>query len=172
MARLPPANVVERQVLALPAVQARIAEIAKQVETEARSIAARRALEDGTYAALIRAQPVNPATGSALVVAADRKSKWLEEGTGIYGPERRPIKPKRGKFLVFEVKDKQGGAPPVLRTAGGSLVGRRQPAKPGDLIFAKQVRGRPASWVMRDAAAAVAASLRGARFINRRPFQG
>lgn len=170
--RLPPADVVERQVLALPKVRERTTEIARQVQTEARTIAARRALEDGTYANLIQAEEADPVTGVARVVARDRKSTWLEEGTGIYGPEGRPIKPKRGRFLVFEVKAKAGGAPPVLRTGAGSLVGRREPAKPGELVFAKQVRGRPASWVMRDAAAAVAASLRRARFVNLRSFQG
>lgn len=172
MARLPPPEVVRAQVLALPVVRERVTEIAQQVETEARSLAARRALEDGTYAALIKATPADPVTGIARVTARDRKSKWLEEGTGIYGPEGRPIRPKRGKFLVFEVKEKRGGAPTVLRTAGGAVVGRRGPAQPGDLVFAKQVRGRPASWVMRDAAASVAASLRGARFLNLRSFQG
>lgn len=172
MARLPPPAVVEAQVLALPKVRDRITEIAQEVETEARGIAARRALEDGTYAALIKATPADPVTGIARVTARDRKSKWLEEGTGIYGPEGRPIRPKRGKFLVFEVTEKRGGPPPLMRSASGAVIGRRQPAEVGDLVFAREVRGRPASWVMRDAAAAVAASLRGGRFLNLRSFKG
>lgn len=30
-----------------------------------------------------------------------RYSRRVHDGTGIYGPRRRPIRPKRGKFLVF-----------------------------------------------------------------------
>lgn len=42
-------------------------------------------------------------------------ARHQEEGTGIYGPRKQEIKPKRGKFLVFK--------------------------KGGKLIFAKAVRG-------------------------------
>lgn len=44
---------------------------------------------------------------------------YQHEGTGIYGPKKRPIKPKHGKFLVWKDPDT------------------------GKLIFAKQVRGTP-----------------------------
>lgn len=43
-------------------------------------------------------------------------AKYQEFGTGIYGPRKAPIRPKRGKFLVFKGRD-------------------------GKMIFAKQVRG-------------------------------
>lgn len=170
--KLPPPAVVEAQVLRLAVVRDGTTAIAQRVQQEAQELAARRAHEDGTYAALIRTQPADPYTGVAKVVAHDRKSTWLEEGTGIYGPERRPIKPKNGRFLVFRITEKQGGPAPVIRSATGAIIGKRQPAKVGDLVFAKQVRGRPASWVMRDAAAAVAASIPGARFLNLRRYKG
>lgn len=38
--------------------------------------------------------------------ASDRPKglvEWLRFGTGIYGPRRTPIVPKRAKFLVFEI---------------------------------------------------------------------
>jgi len=43
-------------------------------------------------------------------------AKYQEYGTGIYGPYKRPIKPTRGRFLVFK-------------------------NKAGKTIFAKEVRG-------------------------------
>jgi len=52
---------------------------------------------------------------------------WVEVGTGIYGKRKQPIKPKRGKFLVWRDK------------------------KTGELIFARQVKGRPATPFFRPA---------------------
>ncbi|MBA9005934.1 HK97 gp10 family phage protein [Thermomonospora cellulosilytica] len=49
---------------------------------------------------------------------------WLHEGTGIYGPRGRPIRPVRAQFLRFEV--------------GGRIV------------YARQVRGMPGDqWLVR-----------------------
>lgn len=50
---------------------------------------------------------------------AEPYALFQHEGTGIYGPNKAPIKPKRGKFLVWKDADT------------------------GDLIFAKEVRGTP-----------------------------
>lgn len=47
---------------------------------------------------------------------------YVHEGTGIYGPRGRPIRPVRGRFLVFDV-----------RGAGGRAT----------TVFARQVRGMP-----------------------------
>ena len=52
---------------------------------------------------------------------------WVEVGTGIYGKRKQPIKPKRGKFLVWRDK------------------------KTGKLIAARQVKGRPATPFFRPA---------------------
>ena len=52
---------------------------------------------------------------------------WVEVGTGIYGKRKQPIKPKRGKFLVWRDK------------------------KTGELIFARQVKGRRATPFFRPA---------------------
>lgn len=160
--KLPPAEVIERHVLSLPPVADGCERIAREVQREAVALAYERAHDKGEFAAGIRVEPSFGA--GARVVATDRKSTWLEEGTGIYGPRRTPIRPKRAKFLVFRVdREWQGGGSP---TEGFGLTKTQ-----GRLIFAKQVRGREASWIMRDAAKVVAAR-HGLRFRNLRRFQG
>jgi hypothetical protein len=67
--------------------------------------------------------------GSALPYAI-----YQETGTGIYGPRGAPIRPKRGPYLVFTPK---GGNKPV---------------------FARQVRGAPATRFLTKALALTAAS--------------
>lgn len=161
--KLPPAAEIERQVLAMPQIREGVAEVAQQVEFEATLLASSRAFDEGDYAAGIERVPAfGP---GAIIRAQDRKSKWLEEGTGIYGPERTPIRPKRGQFLVFRLggpgHPKSSQRP--RRTSG--------PKRPGDLVFAREVRGRPASWVMRDASRIVAARF-GLRWRNLRAFRG
>jgi len=126
---MPPADVIERLVLGLPQVREGCARIASEVETEATQLAYERAFDVGTYAARIRTQLT--AGPGALVRAEDEKSRWIEEGTGVYGPKRRVIRPKKGKVLVFKIGD--------------------------ETIFAKSVKGRPASHVLRDASQRVAA---------------
>lgn len=143
--RLPSAATIERDVLDSLQVRRGCERVADEVAVEARELAARRAWDLGTYAARIRRQFSTSA--SQLVVAEDRKSRWLEQGTGIYGPRRTPIRPKRGKFLVFRVRE--AGSAPL-----GSMSGQ---LRESGLIFAREVKGRPASWVMRDAARRVAA---------------
>lgn len=117
--------------------------VGDRVVTAARSIAAREAFESGQYEARIDRVPTSKP--GAVVQARDPKSWWIERGTGIYGPRRRPIRPKKGEFLVFRVP-----------RAGG----RRED---GDLVFARQVRGRPATQTMERAARQVAAAI-GARW--------
>jgi len=57
---------------------------------------------------------------------------YLHEGTGIYGPKRRPIRPIHRQFLRFEVK------------SGTAARGRRR------VVFAKQVRGMKGDkWLVR-----------------------
>lgn len=62
---------------------------------------------------------------------------YLHEGTGLYGPKRRVIRPVSAKFLRFEVK--------------GPGPGGRVPAKGRRaVVFAKFVRGvKPDKWLVR-----------------------
>ena len=58
---------------------------------------------------------------------------YVHEGTGIYGPKGQPIKPKRGRYLVFEARN-----------------ARTTPRGRGNLVFARQVRGqRPNRFLLR-----------------------
>lgn len=163
MARLPPPDVIERDVLAMRTVREQVERLADEVALEGTVLAYERAFDEGTLAANIRTVP---GSGSTVTVAmtggrADKPQlpEWIEGGTGIYGPERRRITPKRGRYLVFKVAK---GAPRA------SMSGRRTES---GLIFAKSVRGREASWIMRDAAQRVATRL-GLRFRNLRDWQG
>lgn len=50
---------------------------------------------------------------------------YVHEGTGIYGPKGQPIRPRRGRYLVFEARN-----------------ARTTPRGGGNLVFARQVRGQ------------------------------
>lgn len=64
------------------------------------------------------------------VYAAANYARFVNVGTGIYGPAHRVITPRRGKFLVFRPK---GPAGPGINRAPGSR----------GLVFARSVRGSP-----------------------------
>jgi hypothetical protein len=53
-------------------------------------------------------------------------SLWVHDGTGIYGPRGRPIRPRRARYMVF-------------RGSGGTMV------------YARSVRGQRANPYLRDA---------------------
>lgn len=42
---------------------------------------------------------------NGLVIADAPYAAFVESGTGIYGPTGQPIRPKNGKFLVFETSE-------------------------------------------------------------------
>jgi phage gpG-like protein len=66
------------------------------------------------------------------IAAGVQYARYHQHGTGIYGPRKTPIKPKRGKALAFSVR---GGGRHVVRSVKGSParrmipVGGRLPAK-------------------------------------------
>lgn len=41
---------------------------------------------------------------TARVGSPLRKAVWIHHGTGVYGPRRTPIRPKRGRLLRFKPK--------------------------------------------------------------------
>jgi hypothetical protein len=107
---------------------------ARNVRDRARELARERSEESsGALPASIRYVTVE-GLGEGTVVAqvgSDlRHARWVEDGTGIYGPRGRPIKPVRAKFLVFESR----------------RFGRK--------IIASSVRGQPGKHYLRDALAA------------------
>jgi hypothetical protein len=154
--KLPPDAEIIRHVTSMRVTREGCERIGRDIEAECHALAASRAYDVGSYSAGFRMEPT--AVG-ARVVAEDPKSRWIEEGTGLYGPLRRRIVPVRGKVLVFELKS---GAP------SGSMSGKQ---RSDGLVFATSVAGRKASWVVRDASKIVAARY-GLRFQNMRPFQG
>lgn len=82
-------------------------------------------VDNGTLRASILQSPivVNGATISASVGTNLHYATYMEEGTGVYGPLGRPIRPKNKKVLAW----KNGGA----------------------WHFAKEVRGSRPRWYMR-----------------------
>jgi hypothetical protein len=142
---MPPAAEVERWVLTLPQVKAACDDIAGQVETEAAGLAFERAIDSGDYLHSIR-RVVDFDRVGVTIAATDRKARWIESGTGIYGPQRRRITPKKGKYLVFRVRERGSS----IRAGVSGRVSE------SGLIFARSVAGRPASHVMRDASKRVA----------------
>lgn len=82
----------------------------------------------------------------AFVHARASYAAYVEKGTGIYGPNRRPIVPKRARVLAWRT-----GA---VTLGGGSRV--KGGVEQAGWAFAKSVRGRPATPFMEPAAKAVA----------------
>lgn len=72
---------------------------------------------------------------------------YMEYGTGIYseypGAPKTPIRPKRGKYIVFRPKSSKG-------RYVTSRTGRRYYRKgSGDVVFARQVKGAKPHFFMR-----------------------
>lgn len=65
---------------------------------------------------------------------------WVHDGTGIYGPNRRPIRPTHGKYLIFTPYRIIG-----VRTSklGTGTSGIRIPKKQRRKIAVTSVRGQP-----------------------------
>lgn len=79
--------------------------------------------------------------GALLELRSTFYWKYLMFGTGIYGPEGKPITPKNARFLAWQVK---GSAGHLLVASG---VRKRKgkfthdPRRDVGLVFAKSVRG-------------------------------
>lgn len=65
---------------------------------------------------------------------------FVHEGTGLYGPRRAWIYPRKGRFMVFQVKRPFGPMPKGKRRPA---VGRRP------VVFARRVRGQAPSPFLR-----------------------
>lgn len=111
-----------------PHVKLRVEEVAGEIHGTAVGLARARAYESGDYVAGIEIHDL--ANGKKAVVATAPHSWFVEVGTGIFGPLRRPVQAQPGRPFVFE------------DMANGELV----------KIVTMQHVGRPARHVMRDAA--------------------
>lgn len=134
------AEFIER-VTALPGVQRALDDVANELADEARDITRRDAYDEGE---LIQGIDVLPGDTIAerrirMTAPGSRPAKlpvWVHQGTGVYGPRRTPIVPTKAKVLRFKPKGSD------------------------EVVYARSVKGRPATPVMRDAGVAVAARLR------------
>jgi len=68
---------------------------------------------------------------------------FVHEGTGIYGPRRAPIRPKRARWLRWPVKNN------AYRLTGGNR--RYQGGATARYAFAKKVKGVPPRPFLRQA---------------------
>jgi len=62
-------------------------------------------------------------TGGDYIVTAgtdDKRYIWVDQGTGIYGPKGRPIKPKRSKYFRFQVGGELKTKPNYIGSYSGS----------------------------------------------------
>lgn len=80
----------------------------------------------------------------AKVVAAKEYARYVEEGTGVYGPKKKPIVPKKAKALRW-----YGNA----RLSGRA---RTDPRNQSTVHFARSVKGRRATPFLEPGARAAA----------------
>lgn len=86
-------------------------------------------------------------TTCVLKVGSDLEyARYIEEGTGIHGPERRRITPTSKKALKFPTPHARGPHGPGFRRPSQADRG---------FVFARSVAGIPANPFMADALAAV-----------------
>lgn len=85
-------------------------------------------------------RPALRSDGASVVVGAETDyARFQDEGTGIYGPEGRPITPTRGKVLVFD-----------WPAAGGIVFARSVRGSEPTRFWTKAVEAWPS--IVRDAA--------------------
>lgn len=99
----------------------------RDVVTRTRNLAVALApVDDGPLRASLRTKmEYGTRTVKGWVYSDLEYALYVHEGTGIYGPKGQPIKPKRGRYLVFEARN-----------------ARTTPRGRGNLVFARQVRGQ------------------------------
>lgn len=114
----------------------------------------------GTLGRSVAVGGVQPTQGGWMVEVGTNipYAKYLETGTGIFGPKKAPIKPKSGKFLAWTATR---GAMKKAGIGGGVLVAAGLATRKGKLtrsakhdtlmIFAKSVKGIPAWHFMENA---------------------
>lgn len=80
--------------------------------------------------------------GNAVITATARYAKWVDEGTGIYGPRGQRIYPTHARVLAWP-----GG---VAGGPGARLTGSPRSGTPGNMQFARSIAGmRPRHYIKR-----------------------
>lgn len=112
-----------------------VGQAVRRVVTSTRNLAVSMApVDDGPLRASLRTKYESSGRYFKGWVYSDLEyALYVHEGTGIYGPKGQPIKPKRGRYLVFEARN-----------------ARTTPRGRGNLVFAREVRGqRPNRFLLR-----------------------
>lgn len=87
-------------------------------------------VDTGLLRSSIQVNLVSTAKPKVRIGTNRKYARWVHDGTGIYGPRRVPITPKRGKVLVFKSK------------AFGGPKGK---------VFARSVKGMRKNQFLKDA---------------------
>lgn len=136
---------LKRRIRAIGQTEQYLEMMARMVQAEAKRLVPRKT---GNLGRSIIVGHVTKST--ATVEATANYATWVEKGTGIYGPKKRPIVPRRASVLAWPT----GGSTKV-RLSGRSRTRKGQ--KLADMAFATSVRGRKATPFMEPAAKKVAA---------------
>lgn len=106
----------------------------------------RRTIAKRTGDTARRVLPQTQIVGNSIIgtIVATQVARWLEEGTGLYGPRRQVIRPKNAQALRFPAGP-----------AGFTLAGRQRAGRAGASarwVYAKFVRGIKPRHYIRNAA--------------------
>ena len=103
----------------------------------------------GATGASLAVQSVTP---TSAAIYSNKVAKFLDQGTGLYGPAHRKITPKQAKVLAWRT-----GGGSVLRATGAARKGRAGAG--AGWAFARSVRGvKPHPFIVPGAERAIAMS--------------
>jgi hypothetical protein len=82
-------------------VAAGVAKVGEAVAGEGQLLARARKFDSGAYAGSFKF--IQSSTVGGSVKATDRKSRWMEFGTGVFGPTGRPVTAPGGGLMHFNI---------------------------------------------------------------------
>lgn len=121
---------------------------------------------------------VRRARGAAAAVNTDDKARWLEKGTGVYGPTKQPIHAKP-RTVHVPSRTRRLASGKRTRVKAYSFISRTMVFRPydsfnahptaptqslGGYVYATEVKGQPGNHALHRAAVTVART-RGLRYV-------
>jgi len=97
-----------------------------------------RGLQNSILRSGVEPSPTAKTTTVRVYSTLPDRARWDSEGTGIYGPRKQVIRPKRARVLAWPTGS--GGGPRIARRSASK---RAQGGKPTGYAFARFVRGAP-----------------------------
>lgn len=114
--------------------------IGRQIANRAR---ARCPVDEGRLrSSITHTVRVGPSAAAVRVGSPLEYARYVHEGTGIYGPKKKPIVPVTAKALKFQTPKLIGPLPAGVRTPAKGKRG---------FVFAKSVKGSPPNPFLTDA---------------------